>query len=279
MITYLDVTDGDLKLYDCFDAECASGAARALDTANSVGFYNSVIIRDDGRPYISYYDATTVDLKVYNCANTACDSGQAIFAATSSGAIGLFTSVEIGPSGNANIAFYNESNDDLAILNCGNENCDSGNTGRVLDFQGSTGFYASMGLRSNNNPLIAYQQVGNNILRLYDCDDSQCTTGTPKSLDDLADLPFVSHFYLSLVVRNDDRAVISYWDQDQGALKFYLCADTNCDTGVSRTLISDGNTGLFTSLDLRSDQRPVISYWDATQGQVKLYICANPECS
>jgi hypothetical protein len=275
VITYYDGTNGDLKLYDCADANCSSGVAHTVDASNNTGIYTSVTLRNDGRPYISYFNITFADLAFFNCANSTCDTGVAT-PLGSPGAIGLFTSVQIRPDGNANIAYYDETNDDLEFFNCGNESCNSNNAGRNLDNFGSVGVYTFMRNRSDHKPLITYSDRSNADLLLFDCNNEFCTSGTRRILDSMNNISDVN--YMSMVIRSDDRAVISYWDTGSQDLKIYVCANKTCSLGVARTLVSAGNVGLFTSIDLTSDERPVISYWDAEQGQVKLYICPNPEC-
>jgi len=72
VISYRDVTNGDLKVYVCADTACANGTARTLDAAGDVGYYTSLSIGTDNNPVISYYDGTNGDLKRYRCQTTDC---------------------------------------------------------------------------------------------------------------------------------------------------------------------------------------------------------------
>jgi len=66
VISYLDDTNGDLKVARCNDPACAGGGETitAVDTAGNVGTDTSIAIGTDGNPVISYRDTTNSDLKV-----------------------------------------------------------------------------------------------------------------------------------------------------------------------------------------------------------------------
>ena len=72
VISYQDVTNGDLKVYVCAATDCASGTARTLDATGYVGHYTSLAIGTDNKPVISYYDNTNDDLRRYRCRTTDC---------------------------------------------------------------------------------------------------------------------------------------------------------------------------------------------------------------
>ena len=76
VISYLDDTTRDLKVYVCADPACSNGTARTLDSEGSAGYYASIAIGSDNNPVISY-QSSRGPLKVYVCANPACSSGTA----------------------------------------------------------------------------------------------------------------------------------------------------------------------------------------------------------
>jgi preprotein translocase subunit Sec61beta len=123
LISYYDVTNGDLKVAHCSDVACTSATLTAVDgAANNVGAPSSMITGADGRGLISYYDATNGDLRVAHCANVACTAA-ALTTVDSTGSVGQYSSVTIGADGLALISYYDETNGDLKVAHCSNLLC------------------------------------------------------------------------------------------------------------------------------------------------------------
>src|SRR6266542_1384408 len=105
LISYYDVTNGDLKVAHCVDLACSAATLTTLDSAGDVGQWTSVAIGADGMGIISYLDATNFDLKVAHCSNTACSA--ATFATLDSAVlVGFYTSITIGTDGLGLISYY-----------------------------------------------------------------------------------------------------------------------------------------------------------------------------
>jgi len=73
IISYLDATNGDLKIAVCNNPTCTgvTEADRSINTAidgsaDYLGQYTSITIGINGNPIISYYDTTNGDLKVFS---------------------------------------------------------------------------------------------------------------------------------------------------------------------------------------------------------------------
>ena len=72
--------------------------------------------------------------------------------------------------------------------------------------------------------------------------------------------------YNSMVLDSSGRPCISYYDYENGDLKY---AHWNGTTWMKETVDSAGNVGLYTSLKLNSEGQPCISYYDSTNYDLK----------
>src|SRR6266542_1055078 len=103
LISYFDSTNSDLV--------CSAATLTTLDSAGTVGYDTSIAIGPDGLGLISYYDATNGNLKVAQCGNTTCSAAAATpTTVDSTGNVGLYTSIAIGPDGRGLISYYDLTN-------------------------------------------------------------------------------------------------------------------------------------------------------------------------
>jgi hypothetical protein len=73
LISYYDLTNGDLKVVHCGNVICNSGnTVTPVDSVSSGGPSTSITIGADGLGLISYYDNLNGDLRVFHCSNLTC---------------------------------------------------------------------------------------------------------------------------------------------------------------------------------------------------------------
>ena len=72
LISYRDVTNGDLKVAHCSNVACTSATTATVDSAGSIGSDPSITVGSDGLGLISYFDNSNLDLKVAHCSNIFC---------------------------------------------------------------------------------------------------------------------------------------------------------------------------------------------------------------
>ncbi|MBM3696359.1 MAG: hypothetical protein FJW79_10580 [Actinobacteria bacterium] len=117
VVSYYDITNGDLRLVHCGDATCSSGNTFVtLDAAGDTGRGTSLILDPSGFPVVAYYDATNGNLKTVRCGDAACSGGNTVTTVDGSGTVGAYTpSLVLDASGRAIISYYDATNGDLRL--------------------------------------------------------------------------------------------------------------------------------------------------------------------
>jgi hypothetical protein len=70
LISYRDVTNGNLKVAHCSNRACTAATLITLDNTGEIGQDTSVTIATDGLGLISYHDVTNGTLKVAQAPNS-----------------------------------------------------------------------------------------------------------------------------------------------------------------------------------------------------------------
>jgi hypothetical protein len=175
VISYYDVTNGNLNVAQCFNSTCGGFAATTSpDTGGDVGQYTSIAIGTDGLPIISYYDVTNADLKVAKCANTGCTTGTTVTTQDSTGDVGRFSSITITTGGLPLIAYYDVTNADLKVDGCANASCSSNSSHKSVDTDNNVGEFASISIGTDGMPIIAYYSRTTGNLRFVRCNNFTC---------------------------------------------------------------------------------------------------------
>jgi hypothetical protein len=284
VVSYYDVTNGNLKVLHCGDADCSSGnSITSPDTENVVGAHTSLAL--DGntpkRPVISYYYAGTGDLKVLHCddANCAGNESANIVSPDTAGAVGAYSSLAMY-AGNPTVAYYDLDNGDLKVLRCGDANCSSGNSIASVDTEGVIGAYTSLALDSSGYPSASYYDADHGMLKFLRCWDASCTSGQMLARVDWGG-DIGAH--ISLALDSGGRPVVSYQDAANDDLKVMHCNDANC-AGGDESIVSPDTVGIVgetTSLALDSGGNPVISYsiQVGMNFDLKVMHCNDPNCA
>ncbi len=146
---------------------------------------------------------------------------------------------------------------------------------RVLDSAGNVGVHVALALRADQRPVVGYHDGTNGNLKLYDCADPTCASGTRRTLDSAGDVGENA----SVAIRPGDLPVVVYRDVSSQALKLYDCSNSACSSGTARTLDDAVNVGTSIALALRGDGRAFIAYEDLSNFTMRVYDCSNPSCS
>jgi hypothetical protein len=145
----------------------------------------------------------------------------------------------------------------------------------AIDSAGSVGFFTSIAIGVNGNPVISHQDAINNDLEVAVCNNPTCTTSTKSTIDDIGSVGSDT----SIAIGVNGNPVISYHDGGDRNLKVAVCNNPTCTTSTNSTIDSTGDVGRFTSIAIGINGNPVISYHDAMNGALKVAVCNNPTCT
>ena len=181
VISYYDVTNGNLKVTRCTKANCANSTTNTVDSSGFVGKATSLTIGTDGLPVMSYFDQTNETLKVAHCNDAPCSSATLTKIGPTAVDIGA-TSIAIGVDGLPIIAFYDIRAGDLWTIHCANITCTSATSSTKLQSSGDTGDSASITIGLDGMPIIAYVDSTNFSNYVDRCTNMSCTASTSKLL-------------------------------------------------------------------------------------------------
>jgi hypothetical protein len=269
VISYYDGVNSALKVAACTTTDCTGTATiTTVDSADSVGWYTSIAIGNNGNPIISYTDFSNSALKVAACTTTDCTETATITTIDSTGDVGGDTSIAIGANGFPVISYYDATNGQLEVAACTTTNCTDTATITTIDSTGSVGRYTSIAIRDNGNPIISYYDITNSALKVAACTTTDCTeTATITTIDSTGNVGK----YTSIAIGANGFPVISYYDATNGQLEVAACTTTNCTgTTTITTIDSTGSVGQYTSIAIGANGFPVISYYDATNSALKV---------
>ncbi len=254
----------------------AANTITSPDTSGNIGFYSTLALDGDGFPVVAYQDGVNEDLKVLHCGDTTCSSGNTITSPDTTGAVGYYISMALDAAGFPVVSYYDQTNNDLKVLHCGNASCSSGNTITSPDTTDIVGQYSSIAL-AGTLPVVSYYDFTNKDLKVLHCGDTTCSSGNTITSPDTTG--FVGS-HTSLRIDAAGFPVVSYQDNMNLDLKVLHCGDTTCSSGNTiTTLDTASGSGLYTSLRIDANGFPVVSYQISGSNDLKVLHCGDTTCS
>jgi hypothetical protein len=259
-------------------APLQSGGSRViLDTLGNVGSDSAVAIGTDGNPIVAELDNTNTDLKVIACTDPAC-IGDVIVTPVDTGPVGLYNSIAIGADGLPVISYQDTASSDLKVAKCINATCTGASTITTLDATDLTGYFTSIAIGTDGNPVVAYFDNTTTDLMVAKCQNPACT-GSPVITTVEASADIVG-YYAGIAVRADGRPIIAYADITTNDLKVAACVNAACTgTATITTLDAAGATGFYPSLALGRDGLAAIAYFDGTSNDLRFARCVSADCT
>ena len=285
VVSYRDQTNEDLKIVHCGNPSCSAGNIIASpDTTGIVGGYPSLELDASGYPVVSYHDTTNQDLKVLHCGNAFCTAGNSIASPDTAGSVGAYSSLELDAGGNPVVSYYDGTNLDLKVLDCGNSTCTAGNVISSPVTAGNVGNDTSLVLNASGDPVVSF--TGDNTGTPFDvtvltCGNAACTAGNTTSVieTNVAQLGF----HTSIALDGSGNPVVSF-NGDMFTTIDYLkvarCGNATCTSGNTVVTVDVGSgVGKYSSLALDATGFAVVSYFHEADGTLKLLHCGNAACT
>ncbi|HBY74009.1 MAG TPA: hypothetical protein DEG44_04990 [Candidatus Kerfeldbacteria bacterium] len=281
-VVYGKASDAAIYSVTCNNEVCNDTIVSSLVTTTGAGGANQIdtVVGPDGYPQIAYYDSALGDLMFVDCSSLTCASGSNTKSTLDNSATAVGKSVDmiIGSDGFPQIAYIDDTNDDLKIFDCGNATCSSGNTTSTVD-SGNIGVGVAFASALDGRGVMVYETSGSpDVLTYGRCDNATCTAITTATIDASAVIGKTPAITMS-----DNLVPIIVFVDDTNVITIY-CGNITCDSGRVATTqyASASSVDDYVDITIGADGQPLFSFSDYANGASgPLYItyCGNNDCS
>jgi hypothetical protein len=238
-----------------------------------------------GNPVVGFYDgdnATSGVLKLLHCNDANCDGGDdSIETADGAGHVGREISLVLDAAGYPVMVYEDVINDKLKVTHCNDADCAGGDESTTTPDNDSNTILPSgrraIALDADGYPVIVYQDVTNDLLKLMHCNDEDCAGGDESIV--LPD-PTSEALSSSLALDAFGNPVVAYQAHvgTQFETMVLHCDDVNCDPGSdSISAPAPALSGEVPTILLDSAGYPVVS--SSQGGSPALMHCNDANCS
>ncbi len=254
------------------------GNSQILPGAINAGIIPKQVLKPDGFPLITYGTANYYNTYFVACQDEDCTSNVTTIDPGGFfwGAYGYLYEKSNGKASYAFTDFYSERG--ISVANCNDGDCtDATYTQSIVPVSPGTWYGPTVGaLRSDGTPILAIDGVIGNygVLDVFDCSVDTCLSGTKHTI--LSGLSG-GETHLSVIVNDDDLPIIAYRDEANDAFKLYVCADSGCTSGSTRTIDTGYQVGNTSAMMILVGGFPAISY-GAPDG-LHYYKCDDSTCT
>jgi len=284
VVAYYDYTNQDLRVMHCNDPNCEGNdeSIVRLDSNNwsYTGWEPSLTLDANGYPVVSYREVVPGNvLKLIHCNDPNCEGNdESITAPDTNGIVGQHSSVTLDANGYPVISYFDSTNIYLKVMHCNDANCSGGDESIEFVDNVLVGYSTTIILDANGNPVISYQDLTLNDMKVVHCNDPDCSGGDESITSPLTQGRVGGN--PSMELDSSGNPVVSFWDASNDHLRLMQCNDPDCAGGDESIAYADTTegTGRYTSLALDAAGNPVVSYWDSINRDLKLLHCSTPDC-
>ncbi|MEV5895962.1 hypothetical protein [Nonomuraea fuscirosea] len=169
----------------------------------------------------------------------------------------------VGPDDRPVILAVDRHTGSMVVISCDDPACARTRTGRPVKEESRPRYSdrdrrarATMAIRADGRPLIAYRDVTDDAIRLLDCHDRACARAGTATLTD----PGERHSGPALTLSRDGRAFVAFQNVDRAQVVIATCTGTRCARTPVTGIRHGGDHGLTMALDGRG--RPVLGWVD-----------------
>ena len=188
IVAYFDLSNQDLKVMRCNDADCAGGneSFKSPWTTGDVGWGPSLRLDSAGDPVIAFADVTNSKLLVLRCVDPTCTLVDSLGSAPVAEPVQV-EQLALDASDRPVMAYYTQIDADLNVSRCDDTKCFAGGDTRARpDTVGDVGGYADLVLDDQDLPVVAYYDATNGNLKILRCDDPGCLPPLTLHVDEAA---------------------------------------------------------------------------------------------
>jgi len=260
-ISYYDATATNLRMAT-YSSGSSSWGSDLVHNASFTGYYSSIVLDDTNLARITYFSKPVGQL--FFVAQTGASQFATPVEIDRTANMGAYNAVAYDNTGKPHAAFMNDTTDDLYYAKWNGASWDVS----LVDSAGETGLYTDIALDSNNVPHIAYYNLTTTCLRYATWVSDHWVAVNVEPNDTNGNCAKVGK-YASIAVDNLNRPHISYYDEENGDLKWAYK-----DSGIwNRSVVDPGvpggtsyyDVGAYTSIAIDSLNNPHISYYDVSR--------------
>jgi hypothetical protein len=165
------------------------------------------------------------------------------------------------------ISYYDETNDTIKLAICNDAGCSAPN---FKSAQGTDGPNNALALSEDGKVHVPFYNNGAQILSMFTCTLPCNSTGISTLDNTVSDLGWD----ISIVLTEDGRPMVSYYDIENGVLRLATCYYQSCSLGATLGVIDTigGDTGRFSQMVLNGRGEPVIAHTNLTMPSARIVV-------
>lgn len=264
IVAFIDDAN-QVQVAHCDDAACTSTTNEVVaETVFRVRV--SLAIGADHFPVIAYRDLSS-RLVVAHCLDELCADTEI---QETSAVIDEDIALVIGADGFPLVTAHSAVTT-LVAVHCLDRACQSSETATMTT--SFTGRHSSVAIARDGNPVVVYENVGENEVWLTRCTNKACSTGFHEAIDAVDGFGMGT----AVAIGRDGWPIVAYANSD-GTLEIVHCADEGCGSRSSVAVGAGVSLVVPPSVTIGADGLAAVSFLTMA-GEVQLAHCDDVACS